>query len=143
MSLSYSKQKTSIIRMNTTLPFSYRRFHFTFQDPVAKFVPKVPNYVSKFGSWAVTSQRTSELRNELPNFETNFRTSKRTFEVQSTHGVRYVMACGELTDFLGNIEQKIGKESYEIITNILRELYISALIKAARSRKFRRYICQK
>jgi hypothetical protein len=25
------------------------------------------------------------------------------------------MACEELTDFLGNIEQKIGKESYEII----------------------------
>ena len=38
------------------------------------------------------------------------------------------MACGELTDFLGNIEQKIGKESYEIITNTLRELYISAYL---------------
>ncbi|CAB4035142.1 Hypothetical predicted protein, partial [Paramuricea clavata] len=32
------------------------------------------------------------------------------------------MACEELTDFLGNIEQKIGKESYEIIlTNTLRD----------------------
>jgi hypothetical protein len=67
LSLSYSQQKTSIIRMSTTLPFSYRRFQFTFQDAVAKFVPKVPNYVSKFGSWAGTSQRTSEHWDLLPN----------------------------------------------------------------------------
>ena len=31
------------------------------------------------------------------------------------------MACEELTDFLGKIEQKIGKESYEIIRNTLRD----------------------
>ena len=55
------------------------------------------------------------------------RTSKRTSEVQSTHGVTYVMACEELTDFLGNIEQKIGKESYEIITNTLRDNFTSRL----------------
>ena len=40
---------------------------------------QVPNYVSKFGSWPGTSQRTSELRNELPNFETNFRSSIDTW----------------------------------------------------------------
>ena len=37
------------------------------------------------------------------------------------------MACEELTDFLGNIEQKIGKESYEIITNTLRDNFTSRL----------------
>jgi hypothetical protein len=37
------------------------------------------------------------------------------------------MACEELTDFLGNIEQKIGKESYEIITNILIDNFTSRL----------------
>ena len=103
-------------------PFSarYRRFQFTFQDAVAKFVPKFP---ITFRS----SEVGRELRSELPNFETNFRTSKRTSEVQSTHGVTYVIACEELTDFLGNIEQKIGKESYEIITNTLRDNFTSRL----------------
>ena len=98
----------------------YRRFQFTFQDAVAKFIPKFP---ITFRS----SEVGRELRSELPNFETNFRTSKRTSEVQSTHGVTYVMACEELTDFLGNIEQKIGKESYEIITNALRDNFTSRL----------------
>ena len=37
------------------------------------------------------------------------------------------MACEELTDFLGNIEQKIGKESYEIITNTLTDNFTSRL----------------
>ena len=37
------------------------------------------------------------------------------------------MACEELTDFLGNIEQKIGKESYEIITKTLRDNFTSRL----------------
>jgi hypothetical protein len=37
------------------------------------------------------------------------------------------MACEELTDFLGNIEQKIGKESYETITNTLRDNFTSRL----------------
>ena len=49
----------------------YRRFQFTFQDAVAKFVPKFP---ITFRS----SEVGRELRSELPNFETNFRTSKRT-----------------------------------------------------------------
>ena len=31
------------------------------------------------------------------------------------------MAGEELTDFLRNIEEKIGKESYEIITNTMRD----------------------
>ena len=100
--------------------YTYRRFQFTFQDAVAKFVPKFP---ITFRS----SEVGRELRSELPNFETNFRTSKRTSKVQSTHGVTYVMACEERTDFLGNIEQKIGKESYEIITNTLRDNFTSRL----------------
>jgi hypothetical protein len=41
--------------------------------------------------------------------------------------VTYVMACEELTDFLGNIEQKIGKESYEIITNTWDNNFTSRL----------------
>jgi hypothetical protein len=41
--------------------------------------------------------------------------------------VTYVMACEELMDFLGNIEQKIFKESYEIITNTSRDNFTSRL----------------
>ena len=78
-----------------------------------------------------SSQLRFEVRklggNFAANFKTNFRTLKQTSEVQSTHGVTYVMACEELTDFLGNIEQKIGKESYEIITNTLRHNFTSRL----------------
>ena len=50
----------------------YRRFQFTFQDAVAKFVPKFP---ITFRS----SEVGRELRSELPNFETNFRTSIDTW----------------------------------------------------------------
>ena len=53
--------------VSTAYP-SYRRFQFTFQDAVAKFVPKFP---ITFRS----SEVGRELRNELPNFEMNFRTS--------------------------------------------------------------------
>jgi hypothetical protein len=106
---TYSEQNRPDKSQRVNVP--YRRFQFTFQDTVAKFVPKFPIFTFR------SSEVGRELRSELPNFETNFRTSKRTSEFQSTHGVTYVMACEELTDFLGNIEQKIGKESYEIITN--------------------------
>jgi hypothetical protein len=81
----------------------YSRLRFTFHDFFCEVHSQVPNYIWKLGG----------------NFAANFRTSKRTSEVQSTHGVTYVMACEKLTDFLGNIEQRIGKESYEIITNTL------------------------
>ena len=50
------------------------------------------------------------------------RTSKRTSEVQSTHMVCDICNGVRRTDgFLGKIEQKIGKESYEIIRNTLRD----------------------
>ena len=109
-----------LISGTITAELPYRRFQFTFQDAVAKFVPKFP---ITFRS----SEVGRELRSEVSNFETNFRTSKRTSEVQLTHGVRYVMACEKLTDFLGNVEQKIGKESYEIITNTLGDNFTSRL----------------
>jgi hypothetical protein len=52
---------------------------------------QVPNYVSKFGSWTGTSQRTSELRNELPNFETNF--LKPVFHFNCIVAKRSVFLC--------------------------------------------------
>ena len=94
---------------------------------------QVPIYVSKFGIVG------RELPTELPNFETNFRSSIDTW-CDICNGVR------GLTDgFLRNIEQKIGKESYKIITNTLRDNSTSRLsLKLLDPENLdRRYICQK
>ena len=69
------------------------------------------NYVSKFGSWAGTSQLISE-------FNFNFRVLISHTKIINTR-VTFEMAGEELTDFLRNIEEKIGKESCKIITNTL------------------------
>ena len=96
----------------------YRRFQFTFQDAVAKFVPKFP---ITFRS----SEVGRELSSELPNFETNFRTSKRTSEVQSTHARCDI--CNGVRGTDGFLRKYRTKESYEIITNTLRDNFTSRL----------------
>jgi hypothetical protein len=61
-----------------------------------------------------TSKRTSELRNELPKFN-------RQSWCEICNGVR------RTDGFLRKYRTKIGKESYEIITNTLRDNFTSRL----------------